>query len=104
MARRRSSYELRCFCRTEPLLAVYGLDEQGKLYLHVKIYKQARVYGEMVVTGGEVKIRCRECLRWHRVIFVDPNRAELAESDEPILKSDNPAAVDACASDRPSVR
>lgn len=86
------------------MLAVYGLDGDGKLYLHVKVYKQGRIYGEMVVTEGEVKIRCRECLRWHRVVFVLPNRAELTESDDPLARTVNPDAADACAPGRPSVR
>lgn len=66
---KKSSKELRCFCRGEPLLATYGVDSRGKLYVHVKIYKQNRIYGELVFEDGTVKIRCRNCLRWHRVIF-----------------------------------
>jgi hypothetical protein len=56
------------------------------------------------VTGGNVKMRCRECLRWHTVIFVQPNRAELAEAEPPSMSSANPTATDACASGRPPVR
>lgn len=95
MPRRRSSHDLRCFCRTEPLLAVYGVDSEGRLYVHVKIYKQNRVYGEMMVTDGEVKIRCRECLRWHRVTITQPNRARLIETEDPLPAGTNPTASDA---------
>lgn len=70
--------ELRCFCRGEPLLATYGIDSRGKLFVHVKIYKQNRIYGELVFEGGIVRLRCRNCLRWHRVIFKD-EAAALAE-------------------------
>lgn len=86
MPRRKSKHELRCFCRTEPLLAVYGRDEQGQLYIHVKVWKQTRIYGEMIVTGGVCKLRCRECLRWHKVRILQPDHVELVEeTDPPVL-------------------
>lgn len=74
--------ELRCFCRGEPLLATFGVDSKGELFVHVKIYKQNRIYGELVFEGGVVKIRCRNCLRWHRVIF-RPNGVTLSEDEAP---------------------
>lgn len=74
--------ELRCFCSREPLLAVYGLKE-GKLYVHVKIYKQRRIYGEVLVTEGTVKLHCRECLRWHTVVLRAPGHAFLKEDTDP---------------------
>ncbi len=82
--RERSKHELRCFCRTEPLLATYGVDEGGELYVHLKVYKQQRIYGEVVVTHGVVKLRCRECLRWHRVVIRDSDTAALEETPEPV--------------------
>jgi len=81
MARRKEK-ELRCFCRGEPLLATYGIDSKGKLFVHVKIYKQSRIYGELVFEEGIVKIRCRNCLRWHRIVF-KPNSAALTEVQAP---------------------
>lgn len=75
---RPSEHELRCFCRTTPLLATYGLDAKRKLFVHVKIWKQSRIYGELLFSGGVVKIRCRNCFRWHRIIFRE-NSAELSE-------------------------
>ena len=74
----RREKELRCFCRTSPLLATYGTDREGKLFVHVKIYKQSRIYGELVFQGGVVKIKCRNCFRWHRVVFKE-HVAVLAE-------------------------
>lgn len=76
---RGSKNELRCFCARHPLLAVYGIDEKGKLYVHIKIWKQERLFGEMVITGGKVKIHCRECFRWHSVIIRQPGQAALKE-------------------------
>lgn len=81
MTRRREK-ELRCFCRGDPLLATYGVDSKGKLFVHVKIFKQNRIYGELVFEGGTVKIRCRNCLRWHRVIFNNQSVA-LSEDQAP---------------------
>lgn len=79
---RRTSNELRCFCARSPLLATYGLD-RGKAYVHVKIYKQRRIYGEVLVTEGRVQLCCRECLRWHTVIFREPGTAALKPEQFP---------------------
>lgn len=93
--RKRTANELRCFCSRSPLLAVYGLDERRKLYLHVKIYKQSRIYGEVVVTGGTVRIHCRECLRWHRVVLRTPVTPALQEVRPPeVVESAEEATVD----------
>lgn len=72
-------YELRCFCVREPLLAVYGVDEKGKLFVHVKVFKQRRVFAETVTYGGEIMLRCRECLRWQKVVIHQPGKASLKE-------------------------
>lgn len=80
---KRSQHELRCLCSREPLLATYGVDEKGQLYIHVRVYKQRRVFGEVIVTGGTVKLHCRECLRWHTVVIKQPGRAELSEDSYP---------------------
>lgn len=79
---RRKEHELRCFCSTEPLLATYGVDSRGVLFVHVKIYKQGRIFGELVVESGLVKIRCRNCLRWHRV-RIRRRQAWLSEDQAP---------------------
>ena len=76
----RREKELRCFCSRHPLLATYGIDKVGRLYVHVKIWKAKRVFGELVIEGGLVKMRCRECLRWHQ-IHITQNRATLREND-----------------------
>lgn len=59
------------------MLATYGLNKHGKMYVHVKIYKQRRVYGEVLITEGRVQLHCRECLRWHTVIIREPGKAAL---------------------------
>lgn len=85
MARPRSSHELRCFCTRQPLLATYGLDEKGLLYVHVRVFKQGRIFGEIIVTGGTVRLHCRECLRWHRVVIREPERLTLEEDTQPAM-------------------
>lgn len=77
----RREKELRCFCDKKALLATYGIDRKGSLFVHVKIWKARRIFGELVIEGGIVKIRCRECLRWH-VIRIHQNRAVLRETRE----------------------
>lgn len=76
-------FDLRCFCTRKPLLAVYGRDDKGRIFLHVKIYKQGRIFGEVLIYGGETKIHCRECLRWHRITFDDGAHPNLVEDSEP---------------------
>lgn len=77
----RSQHDLRCFCSRAPLLAVYGVDDDG-LYVHVKVYKQRRIYAEVLVTRGDISLRCRECGRWQHVVILD-NKAELREAPVP---------------------
>jgi hypothetical protein len=60
--------ELRCFCRYRPLLGKYGLNEQGKLFVHIKAHKNNQIIAE-AVCEGTVIIRCRECFRWHKVVI-----------------------------------
>ena len=78
----RTVNELRCFCRIRPILAVYGI-EDGELYIHMRVFKARRIFGEVVITGdAKVKIHCRECFRWHTIKFV--NRvAQLEETSAP---------------------
>ncbi len=74
--------EIRCFCTRHPLLAVYGLDENKELFIHVKVYKQSRIYAELFISAdAQVKIRCRECLRVHKIKIVS-GRPQLKEVDD----------------------
>lgn len=56
----------RCFCSRRPILGIVNHDAEGP-FLHVKVYKQSQIYGEIIVRSGEVRIRCRLCLRWHKI-------------------------------------
>lgn len=62
---------------------MYGIDAANRLYIHVMIHKQRRIYGNIIVYSGEVTMECRECLRWHTVIIREQERAELKETKRP---------------------
>lgn len=79
----RTKHQLRCFCGRRPLLAFYGLDAAGRLYVHVMVYKQRKIYGNIILRGGPVEIQCRECLRWHIMNFTPFNRIEMEETTPP---------------------
>lgn len=81
--RERTKHDLRCFCSRQPLLAVYGVDEKGRLYVHQRVYKQGRVFGESFFYGGTIQLLCRECLHWQEVVFREPNTVTLHEIDPP---------------------
>lgn len=83
--------EIRCFCARQPLLAIYGIDK-GKPYVHVKVYKNRRIYGEILVTKGDIQLRCRECLRWYTIEIIN-ERPKLIETSEPVSVADDPPTV-----------
>jgi uncharacterized metal-binding protein YceD (DUF177 family) len=78
------------------LLALYGVDDHGRLYIEMKVYKQQMVYGHMVaiLRSGEVKLFCRECHRWYTVTVTEETTAVLQEIDSPVQEeasdSENP--------------
>lgn len=71
--------EIRCHCYHKPLIGICGVDEFGRGFVHIRIYKRDRVFGEVVSTGGVTKIRCRECYRWTRIHL----RTQTVEHDAP---------------------
>lgn len=73
---RPGELELRCFCSRRTLLAVCGRDSRtGEPYVWLKVHKSAgrdrppRLFAEMVATSGVVRLRCRDCCRWHKVVI-----------------------------------
>jgi hypothetical protein len=78
--------ELRCTCRRQPLIGTYGLDENGQVYVHVKVYKNRKIFGEIVIEqGSKARLRCRECYRWYSLaIGIRRGHAELIESPAPV--------------------
>jgi hypothetical protein len=73
--------ELRCFCSHKTLLAKVGRDKRsGEPWVHVKVHKQGRIYGEVIVTSpGTIRICCRDCLRWHTVHVKSQTIASVVE-------------------------
>jgi len=76
-------HEWRCmFCPRRPLLAIYGLDADRRLYVHVKIERQGRTVTESVHKGGSISIKCRDCYRWQDIV-ISGDRAVMEEVDIP---------------------
>ena len=70
--------QIRCvFCARSPLLATFGLDRDRRPFVHVKVYKQKRIFGNVYVTGGPIHLQCRECLRWLKINFVRLHEVDL---------------------------
>lgn len=85
----RTGKPLKCFCSRSPILAFYGVNDKGELYVHIKIYKARHVYGEIITTSGNITIRCRECLRWHTLVLSpDSGTASLVETEEVPIHDD----------------
>lgn len=87
---RKTRNALRCFCSRSPILAVYGLDDDGELYVHQKTFKGNRIYNEIFVKpkpGTTMKLHCRECLRWQEI------RITLPSSDVALVTVDQPKAI-----------
>lgn len=92
---------LRCFCSSRPLLGVYGIDpKDGRAFVHIKVYKQARIYGEHVFKSGELKTKCRVCYRWHHITIradVAPRLKEIPTPPEPEIADANGDGVNTAA-------
>lgn len=65
----REGTPLRCFCASHPILCVVKSDK-GRPFVHIKIYKAGRIYGEILFNKGDMRVRCRECYRWHTIRIV----------------------------------
>lgn len=70
-------------CENQPLLAYYGVDEYGRLYVHQKVYKGGRVFGESLFYGGTVLLMCRNCFRWHKIIIQERTTPEMSRTRQP---------------------
>lgn len=91
MQRQPERNELRCaWCSRRPKLAYYGIDKDGNPYVHQKVYKQGRIYGESIARGGTLEIKCRECNRW--------NKIRITKSGEVIRPPSTESEPDAAAS------
>lgn len=87
--------EIRCFCSRSPLLAICAVGRDGRPFIHVKVWKQAKLYAELVVSGNgaETSIKCRECYRWYR-IFITGNAPTISEVTEVEVQNGESPSVD----------
>lgn len=89
--------ELRCSCSRRPLLAFCGSDPlTGEPWVHIKVFKGQRIYGEVVCNSGIVKLRCRECGRWQRVKIVRGAPRLRETTEPPQADRDKKFVEDAC--------
>lgn len=87
--------DIRCFCSRSPLLGIYAVGEDGKPFIHVKVWKQGRLYAEMVVRGdAELSMKCRECFRWYTIFIRTDNRQpQIVEIQQPEVENASPPLV-----------
>ena len=88
--------EIRCFCSRSPLLGIFGVGKNGRPFIHVKVWKQNRLYTELVIAGrdAETSIKCRECYRWYRVFITFNNSAGIAEVPRTEVENVYPSSID----------
>lgn len=77
--------ELRCFCTSEPLLAVCGRDAKtAEPYVHIKSVRNGNINAEVIAHEGLIRIRCKRCLRWHTItvkrVSIDQKTERLPET------------------------
>ena len=91
--------DIRCFCSRHPLLGVYAVGVDGRPFVHVKVWKQGRLYTEIVVTGdAELSMKCRECYRWYRIFIKIGKQPQMVEIQEPeVENADRPLVVDSAS-------
>lgn len=58
---------IRCFCPKRCLLAIGRTDALGAWVIHVRVHKGGKLISEVVADHGPLWVRCRECLRWHKL-------------------------------------
>lgn len=72
--------ELRCYCKSTPLLAVCGRDSlTGDPFVHVKSVRNGNINAEVIAHEGMIRIRCKRCQRWHTVTIKRVSVEQVAE-------------------------
>ena len=69
-------------------MAVIKADKKGRPFVHIRVSKQTRIFGEIIFRFGEMVIKCRECHRWHRVRIMH-QKATM----EPVPELEEPAEL-----------
>lgn len=58
--------EIRCECSARPILGIFRVEDSYWVF-HIKVHKQKRLYAELMVEEGVIRLRCRACERWFRL-------------------------------------
>lgn len=71
--------QIRCICTARPILAIARVSSSGTRYVHIRIYKQRKVYGEIVIEEGLVRMKCRSCGHWYSLHVKRDSHKAIAE-------------------------
>lgn len=82
-----TQHELRCDCSSHHLLAHYGVDENGKIYVLVASYRN-REPRTKVFTNHSVKLWCVACKRWFSVVIDDQGVSKQEMRRPPALSAE----------------
>lgn len=77
----KTKHPLRCTCNLKPMLAMWGKDENDNAYVHVRVYKQDRMYAE-IYTIEPIMLCCRACETWW-YINIRNNKDKMKPVDKP---------------------
>lgn len=73
---------LRCQCKSQHLLAFYGVNQEGEAYVHVMAHRQGRPLTNVVILG-DCEIQCPKCFRWHILTLRHDGKIERDETLDP---------------------
>ncbi|AMS03406.1 hypothetical protein SEA_BENCZKOWSKI14_13 [Gordonia phage Benczkowski14] len=77
MSTTATQHELRCDCSSHRLLAHYGVDENGKLYVLVASFRNRKPTTK-IFSNHSMKIFCPSCERWFSVVI---NNQEISKQE-----------------------
>lgn len=82
----KSEREIYCaICENSPILATYGMDEKGRVFVHVKVFKARQIKADLFVRGGEVTLKCVKCLKYNKILIIG-GKPELTKTRRPALE------------------
>lgn len=72
-------------CHNHPQLAGYGIDDRGRLFIHIMVYKANQKKADVYIHGGTVTLMCYKCNRYHTIRIRD-SQVKLERSRAPDLE------------------
>lgn len=73
-------------CHNHPRLAGFGVDADGRLFVHIMVYKANQMKADVYVNGGTVTLMCYKCHRYHTIRISD-SKPRLVCSRPPNLEA-----------------